>query len=104
MSMRPPASHHASRCSWSLGAVAGIDLRIHGIFLILLGWIVDCHLARIAALGHDDPEMPRCPSVPRDVGASVSNSDTGFDVDVRSWEEGSAREVLRRARALVGGP
>jgi hypothetical protein len=63
---------------------------------------VDCHLARIAALGHDLPEMPTCPLVPRDVTASVSSNDKGFDVDVKSWDEESAREVFRRARRLVG--
>lgn len=63
--------------------------------------LVDCHVARIAALGHEVPEMPTCPLVPNDTSASVSSSDSGFDVDVKSWDEATAREVLRRARALV---
>jgi len=33
------------RWSWSLGYLAGIDIRIHGTFLILLGWIILSHLA-----------------------------------------------------------
>jgi hypothetical protein len=44
--------------------------------------------------------MPTCPLVPKDVHASVSSRGDGFDVDVKSWDEASAREVLRRARAL----
>jgi hypothetical protein len=66
--------------------------------------LVDCHLARIAALGHDVPEMPKCPLIPRDVSARVSSSDGGFTVDIKSWDEESAREVWRRSRALVGAP
>jgi hypothetical protein len=62
---------------------------------------VDCHLARNAALGHEVPEMPDCPLVPRDVTARVRSTGNGFAVDVRSDDRASAEEVLRRARALV---
>ncbi len=36
--------------------------------------VVDCHLARNASLGHDVPEMPNCPLVPRGVEARVSST------------------------------
>lgn len=63
--------------------------------------IVDCHLARNAALGHDVPEMPYCPLVPRNVTARVTPTASGFDVVVRSDDLDTAREVLRRAQELV---
>lgn len=66
--------------------------------------VVDCHLARNAALGHDVPEMPYCPLVPRGVTARVRSTGDGFAVDVRADDEGAAEEVLRRAQALLREP
>ena len=31
------------RWSWKVGALAGIDLRIHATFLLLLGWVAMSH-------------------------------------------------------------
>lgn len=63
--------------------------------------VIDCHLARNAALGHDVPEMSYCPLVPKNVSAKVSETSTGFAVSVRSEDAQTAQEVLRRARALT---
>lgn len=63
--------------------------------------VVDCHLARNAALGHDVPEMASCPLVPKNVTARVSATSTGFAVAVRSDDTDTAHEVLRRAQGLV---
>ncbi len=63
--------------------------------------VIDCHLARNAALGHEVPEMPNCPLVPKNVTAQVTATSTGFAVAVRSDDVDTAREVLRRARMLV---
>jgi hypothetical protein len=62
--------------------------------------IVDCHIARNDALGHDAPEMLYCPLVPRDVIAKVTQTDEGFEVAIRSTDEDAAREVLHRAQLL----
>lgn len=64
--------------------------------------IVTCHLARSAAMGHVMPEMPYCPLVPKDVSASVTATDTGFAVAIRSDDPEVAREIFKRAEALVG--
>jgi hypothetical protein len=69
-----------------------------------LGWlehIVDCHLARDAALGNDLAAMPDCPLVPAGVTARVTETDAGFAVTVSSDDPVVAAEVRRRARALV---
>lgn len=63
--------------------------------------VVDCHLARNAALGHDVPEMPFCPLVPKNVTARVTATNTGFAVAVRSDDTDTAREILKRAQGLV---
>jgi len=64
--------------------------------------LVDCHLARNAALGHEVPEMPLCPLVLKNVTATVTPTDSGFAVAVRSNDSQTVQEVLRRSRALVG--
>jgi hypothetical protein len=63
--------------------------------------LADCHLARNAALGHDVPEMPYCPLVPKGVTATVTPTATGFAVAIRAEDTETANEVLRRARTLV---
>jgi hypothetical protein len=62
--------------------------------------IVDCHLARNAAVGHDMPEMSYCPLVPRGVTATVRSVGDGFAVDVGSTDSTSAAEIWRRAQKL----
>jgi hypothetical protein len=64
--------------------------------------VVDCHLARNAALGHQVPEMPYCPLVPKGVTATVTPAGAGFAVGVRSDDTETANDVLRRAQSLVG--
>lgn len=66
--------------------------------------LVDCHLARNAALGHDVPEMAYCPLVPRGVTARVSGTESGFAVAIRADDSQTAQEVLKRGRALVSRP
>ena len=74
---------------------------VRGLTREWLQRLVDCHLARNAALGHDVPEMPECPLVPPGVTARVSSVGAGFAVEVRADTDEGAVEVLRRARSLV---
>lgn len=60
--------------------------------------VVDCHLARNAALGHVVPDMPDCPLVPKNVTARVTSTGNGFAVAIRGNDEKVARDVLERAR------
>lgn len=62
--------------------------------------IVNCHLARNAAVGHDMAEMPYCPLVPKGAQASVRSVGDGFAVDIRSEEPATAAEIWRRAQQL----
>lgn len=63
--------------------------------------LVDCHLARNAALGHDVAEMAYCPLVPKDVAARVMPRDAGFAVEVTSSDPATVQEIVRRAQALA---
>lgn len=74
---------------------------VPGMTAAWLQRVVDCHLARNAALGHVVPEMPFCPLVPNGVTAIVSEAGGGFAVAIQSDDDATAEEVLRRARALV---
>jgi hypothetical protein len=64
--------------------------------------VVDCHLARNAAVGFDMPEMAYCPLTIKTVRARVASTGNGFTVTVESDDPTAAKEVLRRSQALVG--
>lgn len=84
-----------------LGAVVTFRA-VPGLTVEWLQREVDCHLARNAALGHDVPEMPNCPLVPRSVTASVRSVGDGFAVEIRSDDPDTAHEILIRAQRVAG--
>jgi hypothetical protein len=63
--------------------------------------LVDCHMARAAALGHSVPEMPDCPLVPKGVRANVATTTAGLVVEIRSDDPRAARESVARAMRLA---
>lgn len=65
--------------------------------------IVQCHIARNAALGNNLQEMPLCPLAPKGVTATATSTGNGFAVSISSDDKGTAAEILRRARALHPG-
>jgi hypothetical protein len=65
--------------------------------------VVDCHLARAAAVGHDMPEMSYCPLVPKGVKAKVTSAGNGFAVNVSADDAATIAEIKKRADALKGG-
>lgn len=75
--------------------------KLQGLTVESLRGVVDCHLARNAALGHQVPEMPWCPLVPNHVTATVAADPDGrVAVTIASTDPDAAREVARRAQAL----
>ena len=62
--------------------------------------VLNCHLARNAAMGWDMPEMSYCPVAVKGANASVSSTGNGFSVTVRSDDVEAASEIARRAAAL----
>jgi hypothetical protein len=65
--------------------------------------VVDCHMARASAVGHEMPEMSYCPLVLKGAKAKVASAGNGFAINVSSDDPATAAEVKRRAQALVGG-
>ncbi len=65
--------------------------------------LIDCHLARNAALGHSVPEMPYCPLVPDNVEAIVEPAKDGFAVRVTSPNTEVALRLWERAQLIKTG-
>ena len=75
---------------------------VRGMSAQWLQRVIDCHLARNAAFGHSAPEMNFCPLALSNVAARVTATDAGFAVALRSDDEATRSEILRRSSALVG--
>lgn len=65
--------------------------------------VVDCHLARAAAVGHEMPEMSYCPLVPKGIKAKVTSAGNGFAVNVSADDAATIAEIKKRGEALKGG-
>jgi hypothetical protein len=80
-------------------------LAVPGLTAEWLQRVVDCHLARNSAIGHEtaSAEMPYCPLTLRGVTATVRSTGDGFAVAVRSDDATTAQEILRRAESLKAG-
>lgn len=74
---------------------------VPGMTAASLQRIVDCHLARDDALGHDVPWMLYCPLVLPGVTAKVSEQAGGLAIVVESTDRAAAREVQYRVGALI---
>jgi len=90
------------------GSLRGIVVtfkNVRGLTVPALQQIVECHLARNAALGHDVPEMVNCPLVPR-VKATVLKSDAGITVKILAEDDAAAAALQRCSGAItaVVGP
>jgi hypothetical protein len=99
--------HARSRSGGKAGGTSTVDgavvtfLAVRGMTAEWLQRVVDCHLARNAALGHDVPEMPDCPLVPKGAEATVESTGTGFAVTVWADDAEVGHEILARAQRLL---
>jgi hypothetical protein len=64
--------------------------------------VIDCHLARNAAIGHEaaSAEMPDCPLTLRNATARVESVGDGFAVTIRSDDAATAKEIVRRTESV----
>ncbi len=62
--------------------------------------ILDCHVARNAAMGFNVPEMPYCPLAVQGITARVSSAGNGFAVELRAKTPEQIAELQRRVQAL----
>jgi hypothetical protein len=85
---------------WTEGVV--VTFRpVLGMSAPWLQHVVDCQIARHAALGNDLTLQPRCLLVPKGVRATVAAVPDGFAVTVLAGERETAEELFRRADALT---
>lgn len=76
---------------------------VPGLTAEFLQRVVDCHLARAAAVGHQMPEMDYCPLVPNGAKAKVASTGNGFAVHVFADDAVTVAEIKKRATTLKGG-
>ncbi len=84
--------------------LAGATIEFRAVRGLTAEWLqrsADCHLARSAALGFDQSEMGFCPLALKGVAARVRSGREWLLVEVTSQDPATAREVWRRAQALV---
>jgi hypothetical protein len=62
---------------------------------------IDCHAARAAVVGHDDPKMAYCPAAVKGVRVSVTSTGDGFAAELRGTDQASVDEIVRRANGLL---
>lgn len=90
----------ASSSSAPAGAV--VTFRpVPGMTAAWLQRLLDCHLAEVAAAGHQAADMPDCPLVARGITATVRASGNALAVEIRSSDPGVAADILARAQRLV---
>ena len=65
--------------------------------------VVDCHLARNSAIGHETAgmEMASCPLTLLGTEASVRSVGDGFAVVIRANDDKTAQQILQRSEALL---
>jgi hypothetical protein len=89
------------------GPVIGAEVVFASLPGMTVEWlqrVVDCHLARNAAIGDAQKEMPYCPLAVPHVRTLVRSVGNGFAVDISSDDDKSVKEVIARSEALTGNP
>lgn len=84
---------------------AGADVMFRAVPGMTTEWlqrVIDCHLARNAAVGHPAAslQMIDCPLTLHGVQARVRSTGNGFAVAIRADDTETSREILRRAESL----
>lgn len=85
--------------------LVGATVRFRAVPGMTAEWlqrIVECHIARNAAMGYAMPEMSECPLMIKGASATVTSTGDGFAVDIRSDDLDAATDIRRRAEALAG--
>ncbi len=94
---------HSGKVTTPKLAGASVVVRaVPGLTQEYLQRTLDCHLARNAAMGFAMPGMAFCPLSVKGARASVESAGNGFRVEIRADDPDAAKEVLKRAQALVG--
>jgi hypothetical protein len=74
---------------------------VPGLTAEWLQHVMDCHVARAAAVGHYMPEMAYCPLVPNGAKANVTSAGGGFAVNVFANDDATIAQIKQRAGLLA---
>jgi hypothetical protein len=97
-----PAPYFGNDSSRKTNGAVIVFRAVPGLTVEWLQHVVNCHIARAAALGYDVPEMADSPLVLKNVQANVSADADTFRIAVTSDDRPTVLEIVRRAEALVG--
>lgn len=77
---------------------------VPGLTVEWLQHLVNCQMARSAALGYEVPEMDDSPLMLRHIQAVVTADGDKFRVAITSSDKATVKEIIRRAEALSPRP
>jgi hypothetical protein len=98
-----PYSVNVASGKSTVSKVAGATVVFRAVPGMTAEWLqrlVDCHLARAAATGHEMPEMDYCPLELRGAKAKVNSVGNGFAVNVYADDDNTVEAIKKRAFAL----
>lgn len=98
------ATVHSAFSTKDVSEPIGADVvfrAVPGMTRANLQQIIDCQMARNAALGYDESWMPSCPLMLPEITASVQESEGGLVVRLRAKEPKTAAELNSRALRLL---
>jgi hypothetical protein len=98
-----PYSENVKSSRGSVSKVVGATVVFRALPGMTAEWlqrVVDCHLARAAAAGHEMPEMDYCPLELKGVKAKVASAGDGFAVNISADDDNTAEQIKKRAMAL----
>lgn len=84
-----------------VGGAVAVFRSVPGLDADHLQRLVDCHLARNAALGHAMPGLAFCPLVLKGVEAHVVTHDGALGIEVTSSDPDVVHEIVRRSLAIL---
>lgn len=95
-------AHHGKGTSSRTAGATIVFRAVPGMTAEWMQRLVDCHIARNSAIGHESAmaDMPSCPLAVRGAQATVRSVGNGFAITVRADEDPAAKEILRRAESL----
>jgi hypothetical protein len=73
---------------------------VQGLTVHNMQRLVDCHMARVAAMGYDVPEMNDCPLVAQGIRAQVVETPAGIAIDLVTRDLATLRDLRARAERL----
>ena len=96
-----PALDHGPLAPAKAGGIAVTFRSVPGLTAIWLQHVIECHIARNEAMGHEGDEMTFCPLVPMGVRTAVTATAVGIVVEIRSNDQTVVADLLHRGDIMA---